>query len=163
MEISENIYQTSILAQTCKIYAQSSALLLFKLLILVFKALKSSFFFILLLYLSFSSQVILFSSTTTITVSKGVLTSWFNFEHFIPNPALNEITGKTPADFTGNETNWRSKAPMRGMHLCHSHPAEFVRTGTWYYLKALLLVFHVTHHFVFVLQNCKQSFFTICK
>lgn len=27
-----------------------------------------------------------------------------------------------------------------------------------YYLKALLLLFHVTHHFSFVLQNRKKSF-----
>lgn len=99
------------------------------------------FFGMRLLYLSFSSHVILFSPTTTITVSKGVLVSWFKFKHFTPNPASNEITGKTLTDFTGNETNWRSKAPMRGVHHCHSHPAEFVRTRTRYYLKALNLCF----------------------
>lgn len=53
MEISENIYRTLILAQTCKIYVQKSASLLFELLMAILKALKSSdfFFFMLLLYL----------------------------------------------------------------------------------------------------------------
>lgn len=119
----------------------------------IFKPLKSSDVCMLLLFLLFSSHVILLSPTTKIPVSKGVLVSWFKFKHFTPNPASNEIIGKTPTDFTRSKTNWRSKAPMRGMHHCHSHPAESVRTRTRYYLKALLLAFHVTHHFSFVLQN----------
>lgn len=50
---------------------------------------------------------------------------------------------------------------MRGMNHRHSHPAEFVRMKMRYYLKALLLVFHVTRRFFFVLQNHKKSFFLL--
>lgn len=42
MEITESIYQT---AQTCKIYVQKFATLLFQLLMVILKALKSSDFF----------------------------------------------------------------------------------------------------------------------
>lgn len=57
VQISENIYQIFILAQTCKIDVQKSALLLFKLLMVIFKALKSSDFFFLFYYCIYRSHL----------------------------------------------------------------------------------------------------------
>lgn len=104
----------------------------------------------LLLYFLPSSPVLRFLPIT-ITAGKGKLVSWFRFEHFKPSSASNEIPGKTPTDFTGNETKWRSKTPSRGMYHHNSHTAEFVRTRTRRYLKAVTVVFHLTNRFSFAL------------
>lgn len=88
-----------------------------------------------------------------------MLVSWFKFEHLTQKAASNEIPGKTPTDFTGNETNWKNRAPVRVMNHCHSHPAEFVRMKMRYCLKALLLVFHVTRHFFLFCKIIRKVFY----
>lgn len=109
----------------------------------------------LLLYFLSSSAVVRFLPIT-IKAGKGRLVSWFRLEYFKPSSASNEIPGKIPTDFTGNETKWRSKAPSRGTYHHNSHTAELLRTTTRHYLKAATIAFHLTNHFSFALQSIQR-------
>lgn len=124
----------------------------------IFKPLKSSYVCMLLLYFyCFHLMSSCFHSPQKLQSVRVCLSANLNLNTLRQTQHQMKSPAKSPLTSLGVRPTGEARLPWEAC-ISHSHPAESVRTRMRYYLKALLLVFHATHHFSFVLQNCMRRF-----